>query len=66
MPKTYFRLVEVTSELRDETVAPAFATRSAAEKYRADILHDPEGLKFSIIETDEQGKPKHGAPPSHS
>ncbi|HYL13865.1 MAG TPA: hypothetical protein VEV41_12565 [Terriglobales bacterium] len=65
MTKTYFRLIEVASELRDETLAPAFATRSAAEEYRADILHDPKGLKFSIIETDEQGKPKRRPTPGH-
>ncbi|HKN33824.1 MAG TPA: hypothetical protein VJX16_11340 [Terriglobales bacterium] len=64
MTKTYFRLIEVSAEERPERVAPAFASLAAAQKYRADILKDPEGLRFSIVETDEQGKPKSANQPT--
>ena len=56
--KTYFRIIETPAEERGEKISPAFASLEAAQKYRAEVLKDPEGLKFSIVETDERGKPK--------
>jgi hypothetical protein len=58
MTKTYFRIIEVSAEEHGEKISPAFASLEAAQKYRAEVLKDPEGLKFSIVETDERGKPK--------
>jgi hypothetical protein len=62
MTKTYFRLIDVSTEEHGEKVAPAFASLAAAQKYRADILKDPEGLRFSIVETDERGRPRTNQP----
>ena len=58
MTKTYFRLIEVSAEEHSDKVSPAFASLEAAQKYRGEVLKDPEGLRFSIVETDERGKPK--------
>jgi len=62
MTKTYFTLIDCQQEEHGEKVAPAFASLAAAQKYRADILKDPQGLKFSIVETDERGRPRANQP----
>lgn len=57
MPWRVVELPNGPSRVQAGTVSTNFPTKEAAEVHRRDILGDPRGERYELLETDENGWP---------
>jgi hypothetical protein len=65
MPWRVAELPKGPARVQAGTISQIFPSKSEARQYRTDVLLDPEGDRYEIIETDVSGRMIHQALNEH-